>query len=58
MAEIRTTPLFTMTLLVAAMQPIGETPAGNRRIGLVAGGRFEGGRRPPEGPVYEVFEAL
>ena len=24
------------------MQPIGETPAGNRRIGLVAGGHFDG----------------
>jgi hypothetical protein len=44
MAEIRTTHLFKMTLEVAGMQPIGATPAGNRRIGLVAGGRFEGTR--------------
>ena len=44
MAEIRTTPLFTMTLQVSGMQPIGATPNGNRRIGLVAGGTFEGAR--------------
>ncbi len=44
MAEIRTAPLFTLTLLVSGMQPIGATPNGNRRIGLVAGGTFEGAR--------------
>ena len=44
MAEIRTTHLFTMTLDVGGMQPIGATPSGNRRIGLVAGGTFEGAR--------------
>jgi hypothetical protein len=44
MAEIRTTHLFKMTLEVAGMQTIGATPAGNRRIGLVAGGTFEGTR--------------
>jgi hypothetical protein len=44
MAEIRTNHLFKMTLEVAGMQPIGATPAGNRRIGLVAGGMFEGAR--------------
>ena len=44
MAEIRTTHLFTLALEVAGMQPIGATPAGNRRIGLVAGGKFEGPR--------------
>jgi hypothetical protein len=44
MAEIRTTHLFKMTLAVAGMQVIGATPAGNRRIGLVAGGTFEGAR--------------
>ena len=31
-----------MKLAVSGMQPIGETPSGNRRIGLVAGGTFEG----------------
>jgi len=40
-AELRTAPLLTMTLQVSGMQPIGATPNGNRRIGLVAGGTFE-----------------
>jgi cation transport regulator ChaC len=44
MAEIRTTPLMTMKLAVSGMQAIGATPNGNRRIGLVAGGTFEGPR--------------
>lgn len=44
MAEIRTAPLFTMTLQVGGMQPVGATPGGNRRIGLVTGGTFEGPR--------------
>jgi hypothetical protein len=44
MPEIRTTHLFTLKLKVAGMQPIGQTPAGNRRVGLVAGGTFEGER--------------
>jgi hypothetical protein len=44
MAEIRTAPLFSMILQVAGMQAIGATPNGNRRIGLVAGGTFEGAR--------------
>jgi hypothetical protein len=42
MAEIRTAHLMTMTLAVAGMQPIGATPSGDRRVGLVAGGSFEG----------------
>ncbi|HXT82096.1 MAG TPA: DUF3237 domain-containing protein [Acetobacteraceae bacterium] len=42
MAEIRTTPLMTIKLAVAGMQAIGATPSGNRRVGLVAGGTFEG----------------
>nr|WP_294523428.1 DUF3237 domain-containing protein [uncultured Rhodopila sp.] len=42
MAEIRTSHLITMKLAVSGLQPIGETPIGNRRIGLVAGGTFEG----------------
>ena len=44
MAEIRTSHLLTLKLAVSGMQPIGETQAGNRRIGLVAGGTFEGPR--------------
>src|SRR6202042_298219 len=42
MPEIRTTYLMTLTLGVSGMQPLGATPNGNRRVGLVAGGRFEG----------------
>jgi hypothetical protein len=42
MPEIRTTHLMTLTLSVAGMQPIGATPNGNRRVGLVSGGHFEG----------------
>jgi len=42
MPEIRTTHLMTLTLTVAGMQPIGATPNGNRRVGLVAGGTFAG----------------
>ena len=44
MAELRTAHLFTLTLEVAGMQPVGVTPAGDRRVGLVAGGRFQGAR--------------
>ena len=44
MPEIRTTHLFDMSLQVSGMQPIGATPNGNRRIGLVAGGTFAGER--------------
>ncbi len=48
MAEIRTAPLFTMTLLVSGMQAIGA----NRSLAVGTG------RPPPEGPVYHVFEVL
>jgi hypothetical protein len=44
MAEIRTTHLMTMALSVSGMQAIGATPSGNRRIGLVSGGTFQGER--------------
>ena len=44
MPEIRTRHLFDMTLQVSAMQPIGVTPNGNRRVGLVGGGTFAGER--------------
>lgn len=44
MAEIRTAHLFTLSLEVAGMQPIGAGPVGNRRVGLVAGGSFIGAR--------------
>ena len=42
MPELRTTHLMTLTLSVAGMQPIGATPNGGRRVGLVADGKFEG----------------
>jgi hypothetical protein len=42
MPELPTTHLMTLTLSVAGMQPIGATPNGGRRVGLVAGGKFEG----------------
>jgi hypothetical protein len=42
MAEIRTSHLLTLKLQVSGMQPVGDTPGGNRRVGLVAGGTFEG----------------
>jgi Protein of unknown function (DUF3237) len=42
MPEIRTTHLMTLTLAVSGMQTVGATPNGNRRIGLVAGGKFVG----------------
>lgn len=44
MAEIRTAPLLTLTLQVSGMQAVGAGPNGNRRIGLVAGGTFEGAK--------------
>ncbi len=44
MADIRTRPLFTLRLTVGGAQEIGVTPAGQRRVGLVSGGSFEGER--------------
>jgi hypothetical protein len=44
MAELRTAHLMTLTLSVAGMQPIGATPNGNLRVGLVSGGKFEGAK--------------
>lgn len=35
---------MTLKLAVSGMQEVGNTPAGNRRIGLVAGGTFQGDR--------------
>jgi len=42
MAEIRTAHLFSITLKVAEIQPLGRTPLGDRRVGVVEGGSFEG----------------
>jgi len=44
MAEIRTAQLMTLTLSVGGMQAVGATPNGNRRVGLVSGGVFQGER--------------
>jgi hypothetical protein len=44
MAEIRTRHLFTMRLMVSGSQAIGASPVGDRRVGLVGGGSFEGER--------------
>jgi len=44
MAEIRTAHLMTMRLSVNGMQMVGNTPNGGRRVGLVAGGTFEGAK--------------
>jgi len=44
MAEIRTTHLFSITLKVGEIQPLGKTPLGDRRVGVVDGGSFEGPR--------------
>jgi hypothetical protein len=40
---VRTRPLFVMHLKVRSLV-VGATPGGNRRIGLVPGGSFEGER--------------
>ncbi len=42
--EVRTRPLFALRLDVRPILAVGETPATNRRIGVVYGGRFEGER--------------
>src|SRR3974390_3130229 len=44
MAEIRTAPLFVLTLQVGGTQAIGATPNGTRRAGFVNGGSFVGER--------------
>ncbi len=44
MAEINTRPLMTLKLAVTGLQVVGPTPSGDRRVGLVAGGTFEGER--------------
>ncbi len=40
--DVRTTPLFTVTLKVPKIQNLGKTPLGERRVGIVGGGSFEG----------------
>ncbi len=40
--DVRTAPLFTITLKVPTIQNLGRTPLGERRVAVVAGGSFEG----------------
>jgi len=42
--NVRTRPLFVMHLKVRPLVVVGATPGGNRRIGLIPGGSFEGER--------------
>ncbi len=42
--SVGTRPLFVMRLVVPEIQAVGATPAADRRIGVVAGGTFEGER--------------
>jgi hypothetical protein len=44
MSDVRTAPLFTITLDVGKIQNLGKTPLGERRVALVLGGSFEGPR--------------
>ena len=44
MAEIRTAHLFTITLKIGEIQPLGKTPFGDRRVAVVDSGSFEGAR--------------
>jgi hypothetical protein len=41
---VRTRPLFVMRLQVRKLLPVGATPAGYRRVGVIAGGSFAGER--------------
>jgi len=42
--NVRTRSLFVMHLKVRPLVVVGATPGGNRRIGLIPGGSFEGER--------------
>lgn len=44
MTELKARPLFAFELQVQAASMIGQTPAGDRRVGVILGGRFEGER--------------
>src|SRR5438067_11578807 len=44
LAELRSRPLFIFHIDVKAPYVIGATPGHDRRIGQIAGGRFEGER--------------
>jgi len=42
--RVETRPLFVMRLVVPEIQLVGATPTADRRVGVVAGGTFEGER--------------
>lgn len=42
MSDVRTAPLFTVSLRPGPAQPLGQTPFGERRIAPILGGSFEG----------------
>ena len=44
MKELRSRPLFTITMKLPPTFEVGDTPAGNRRVFTVAGGTFAGDR--------------
>jgi hypothetical protein len=44
MAELRARPLFIFQLDVQPASLFGSTPGGDRRVGIIVGGRFEGER--------------
>ena len=44
MTEIRTKPLFVLTLKDIDILPVGSSPGAHRLIGVVGGGTFEGDR--------------
>ncbi len=44
LTSITTRPLFLLRLAVNPPQLFGNTPAGDRRVGVITGGRFEGER--------------
>jgi hypothetical protein len=44
MTELTSRPLFTLSLSLHPIHELGPTPAGERRVVPVSGGRFEGDR--------------
>jgi hypothetical protein len=44
MPELRSRPLFTITMTLPPTVELGQTPAGTRRVFTVAGGTFAGDR--------------
>ena len=44
MAELRSRDLFTISMKLPPTLELGDTPAGNRRVFTVCGGRFAGDR--------------